>query len=266
MISTVNYKGTSIRFQKEGKGEKTLVLLHGFCEAIEIWGDLVRYLSKENCVISIDLLGHGKSGCLSDTHIMEEMASAVKTVLDFCKLKSCVMIGHSMGGYVALAFAELYPKYLKGIGLFHSTAYADTLEKKFERIRTIEVVRKNQAFFIREFSSKLFALKSKLKFKEDYQNVSKIIAKTPLEGVTAALNGMMKRKDRSKLLRKLSIPVLFIIGKHDLIFSLEKSLEIIKFPRHSEALVLENAGHMGFIEAKKETFFTVKKFVEFCYI
>ena len=121
-----------------------MVLLHGFLFSSGIWHDLAASLARSYRVICIDLPGHGESGCFGYVHSMELMAQAVKAVLDQLRLKRYVMAGHSMGGYVALAFAELYPDNLRGLALFHCTAYPDTAEKRHERERAANLIAGNR--------------------------------------------------------------------------------------------------------------------------
>lgn len=129
MTKSTDFRGIQVSFNDVGKG-RTVVLLHGFLGAKELWGATAKNLSRSYRVISIDLPGHGETPCIGYAHSMELMAKSVKAVMDHLKLKRYVIIGHSMGGYVALAFADLFPDNLKGLGLYHSTAYPDSEEKK----------------------------------------------------------------------------------------------------------------------------------------
>jgi pimeloyl-ACP methyl ester carboxylesterase len=111
-MEQIIYKNTAVSYSDIGKGS-TVVLLHGFLENKTMWKDLVPNLSKKNRVLSIDLLGHGETESLGYVHSMEENAEIVKAVLSHLKIRKAVIIGHSMGGYVALAFAEMFPTYIK---------------------------------------------------------------------------------------------------------------------------------------------------------
>jgi len=119
-----------LNFEKKGDGKETLVLLHGFMENISIWSDLEKHLSKDFTLLKIDLPGHGQSDILAEVHTMEMMAEEVKKVLDHQNLNKIHLLGHSMGGYVSLAFAEKFPEYLKSLTLFFSTYFPDDAEKK----------------------------------------------------------------------------------------------------------------------------------------
>ncbi|WP_369407157.1 alpha/beta fold hydrolase [Seonamhaeicola sediminis] len=125
----LEYKGITIFYTDHGKGS-AIVLLHGFLENSNIWKPFIPQLSKKNRVVCIDLLGHGQTECLGYIHSMELMAEVVETVLKHLKIRRSIFVGHSMGGYVALAFAEKNPDNVKGLCLMNSTARSDTQEKK----------------------------------------------------------------------------------------------------------------------------------------
>ena len=134
MTGKTKYKGKNIYYKSQGKGQ-AIVLLHGFMEDKSMWEKIARVLSSSFNVITVDLPGHGRSECVSDIHTMDMMAVAVNKVLRELEVKHCVMIGHSMGGYVTLAYARKYPGKIRGMGLFHSHAADDTPEQKPNRNR-----------------------------------------------------------------------------------------------------------------------------------
>ena len=144
----LQHKGIGIFYTDQGKGP-SIVLLHGFLENTSMWNAFIPKLTKKNRIICIDLLGHGSTGCTGYIHTMEQMAEAVLAVLQHLKIRRSVLIGHSMGGYVTLAFAEANPDAVKGICLLNSTARADSAEKRKNRSRAIKVVKKNYKAFVR---------------------------------------------------------------------------------------------------------------------
>ena len=119
MLKTCLYKNAPVTFSETGKG-RAVVLLHGYLGSHKIWEQTVSNLSKTYRVIAIDLPGHGGTSSYGYAHSMELMAKCVKSVMDHLRLKTYVIVGHSMGGYVALAFADLFPDNLKGLCLYHS--------------------------------------------------------------------------------------------------------------------------------------------------
>jgi pimeloyl-ACP methyl ester carboxylesterase len=145
------YKNTKISFTDQGKGT-ALVLLHGFLENKSMWDAFIPELSKKYRVITLDLLGHGDTECYGYVHAMEDQADMLYALTLFLKLRKVVLVGHSMGGYIALAFAELFPDHVKGLVLLNSTSRADSEERKVNRDRAIEAVKQNYAAFVRMLS------------------------------------------------------------------------------------------------------------------
>ena len=259
MEKQVLFQGHSVNYKVTGSGP-AMILLHGFLENISIWDDFSHALSKMNKVIAIDLPGFGKTDVFSQNHTMEFMADTVNAVLEKENISFCILAGHSMGGYISLAFAKKYAHKLKGLVLFHSHAAADDEQGKINRDRTIDVVRKNHKDFIAGFIPMLFAEENLEKFNNKIEELKTISIKTSAQGVMAALAGMRDREDLTALLGDLDIPVLFIVGKQDSRIPIEKILPQIALPKHAESLILEGVGHMGFIEARKQTLRTLAHF------
>jgi pimeloyl-ACP methyl ester carboxylesterase len=261
MEKQASYLEGQLNYSLKGSG-KAVVLLHGFLEDHSIWINFSDKLSEKFNVISIDLPGFGKSSVFSTLHSMEFMAKAVKHILDEENVDKFILAGHSMGGYVSLAFAKLYPEKLKGLVLFHSQAAADTEEAKTNRNRTIEIVKSDHASFIHSFVPTLFAEKNVAIFSEEIKNLQKVSAKTPTDGIVASLAGMRDRNDSLKLLAEIDIPVYFIAGKQDSKIALPLVMEQLSLPKNSEAIILDEVGHMGFIEAEETTYFALESFIE----
>ncbi|NCC72431.1 MAG: alpha/beta hydrolase [Sphingobacteriia bacterium] len=251
-MNTIIFKEKPVHYKTEGEGN-TLVFLHGFIESLEIWEDFSRALSKKFKIVRIDLPGHGKTPLIEKIHTMELMAASVKAVLDALDIKRCVMVGHSMGGYVTLEFAKQYPQMLSGICLFHSHAAADTEEVKENRRRTIEMIKLNRKGFVKQFIPDLFAEINTVKFAEKIDMLWHRADKMSGQSIIAALEGMKERSGKLDLLLNTTIPVLFIAGKDDMRIPVQNVLAQAILPRHSEVLVLAEVGHMGFIEARDDT-------------
>ena len=261
MKNFINFKGKKLYFQVSGKGPK-IVLLHGFLELGEVWKNFGRRLSKSYQVIIIDLPGHGLSENCSLVNSMDLMAEGVHAILKSLNVSHCLMIGHSMGGYVTLAFAEKYPRMLRGFVLFHSQAAADSTETRINRERTIALVQKDHHGFIKNFIPDLFDPDNMKKFGKEIENLKELAQKTPKEGLIAALEGMRIRPDRRHVLAQAKVPVLFIIGKNDSRIPMEVIVPQTLLPENSEMLLLDHVGHMGFIEASAKTFGAVRGFAE----
>jgi pimeloyl-ACP methyl ester carboxylesterase len=263
MISKqVRFLGKNITYYSSGKGEKCLLFLHGFLESSTMWNDYTHRLQNEYKIISMDIPGQGKSEVIADIHSPSLMADTVDTVLKTEGIKTITIIGHSMGGYVALAFAERYKEKIKNIVLMNSTALADSDLKKADRDRAIKVLEKNPAIFINEAIPNLFADDNRQKFAQIIEELKKEALLTPVNGAVACLRGMKIREDKTSLLIKGDFPVLIIAGEKDNIIPLEKVKEQIALNPKIESLIIPGCGHMAFIEAKEECFEAIEKFIE----
>ena len=256
---TLNYKNISINYTIEGEGE-AVVLLHGFLENMDMWNDFLPVLSENHQIIRIDLLGHGKTECLGYVHTMEDMADAVHAVLLHHCIEAAKFIGHSMGGYVALALAEKEPQLLNGLCLLNSTFEADNKERQLLRMRAIKMATTNYENLVRMSFANLFAPESKLKFKEAYDNAMQLALQTPVQGYIAAQEGMKQRPNRYKTFKAISGEKLIITGKKDTLIEPKNITQKIKNTSilHKEL----SEGHMSHIENKSELTYFLKRFIE----
>lgn len=248
-MKQILYKNTNISYSDTGKGT-TIVLLHGFLENKNMWQKFVSEFSTKYRVITIDLLGHGDTECLGYIHSMEDNADAVHEVLSKLRIRKAIFVGHSMGGYIALAFAELYPESIKGLVLLNSTSKADSEERKANRDRAIVAVKQNYANFIRMSIANLFSEDNREKLVEAIEKVKIEALKTPLQGIVASLEGMKIRKDREVLLHTTNYPKLLILGEQDPVLNFEETKEQIE--NTEIQLVSFPDGHMSHIENKEE--------------
>jgi pimeloyl-ACP methyl ester carboxylesterase len=264
MIKSVNYKNEKVTFSDSGKG-KAVVLLHGFLGSHKIWEQTINNLSTSYRVIAIDLPGHGNTECLGYAHSMDLMAKCVKSVLDSLRLKKYIIIGHSMGGYVGLAFADLFPDHLKGLCLYHSTAYADSDEKKKDRLRAIQAVKANRGIYTKSTIKNLFASKN-LKYLKDEVSFALSIAKqTGKKGIIAALHGMRDRPRRDIILGLVNYPIMMVIGELDNVLPYDQLLEQSQLIKNKTILYLEHDGHFGFLESPEASNKAIRKFLRKCY-
>ena len=260
-MPSLNYKNIEINYTTQGKG-RAVVLLHGFLENLNMWRDISRELSTNYRIISIDLLGHGKTDNLGYVHTMEEQAKMVKFVLNYLKLRKYIFIGHSMGGYTSLAFAELYPENLKGICLMNSSALPDSEERKENRNRAVEAVKYKSEIFVRMAIPNLFAEYNKDKFKDEIKQITKEALQISTRGVIAALEGLKIRKDYTNLYNTIKIPIQMIIGKKDPALEYESLIEQTKGTK--VYLVEFPDGHMSHVENKSELLDALKLFIKLC--
>ncbi len=264
MSKKLQFLNKKINYTISGKGN-AIIFLHGFLESLKIWDKFDKGLSKDFRIICIDLPGFGESDNINEAHSMEFMADAVKAVLDAESIEQAVIVGHSMGGYVSLAFLDKYPEYLQGVVLFHSHATADTTEAKINRDRTIKIVQHDRKDFINQFIPGLFAPGNVEKFSDEIEQLQKEARNTSKEGIIAALLGMKERNSIIDLLTKTSIPIKFILGKEDSRIPLTQTLAQATLPEHSEVLILGQVGHMGFVEAKDVTMKSIEAFAGSCF-
>lgn len=263
-IKNSYFQGKKIRYSDEGEGN-VLVLIHGFIERIEIWNEFSHELSKNYRVICIEIPGHGESEVIASVQTMELMAEMVYEILRKIRVENFVLVGHSMGGYVGLAFAEKYPDMLKGLGLFHSQALEDTVQAKLGRDRAIEIIKLNKEGFIFNFIPDLFAECNREIYKEEIINLQEGAKTLTGEALIACLQGMKERTDKLLLLMEIDVPVMFIAGKEDSRAPINTIMAQSVIPSHSQILVLGDCGHMGYIEKRKETMNFVAQFVKSCF-
>lgn len=248
-MKTLLYKNTKISYSDSGTGN-AIVFLHGFLENKKMWKDYVDFFSEKHRVITIDLLGHGESDSLGYMHTMENNANAVQEVLNHLKIEKATVVGHSMGGYVGLAFAELFPKSIQKLVLLNSTSKEDSPERKLNRTRAIKAVKQNYVTFVSLAIGNLFSENNRIRLTEEIEKVKTQALQTPLQGIIASLEGMKVRKDREALLQQNLFPVLLILGKKDPVLDYEDSRTQVDDT--TAELVSFEDGHMSHIENKEE--------------
>lgn len=249
-----------------GKGD-TIVLIHGFCENAEMWDSFVPVLEAKYQVVSLDLAGFGESIELLEEGIsLEDMANQVYVTLENIGLEKYILLGHSLGGYVSLAFAEKYPEKLAGLGLFHSNAFADTEEKKKSRNHVIQFVEKNGVTsFIENFVPPLFYEKHHKTLQKEMDFVKKMTLKTPQKSVIEVTKAMRDRKDQRHTLENLDCPILYIAGKQDTHVSMETYLAQVGLPKKTWVQFLDETAHMGMFERPEDTLKIVLSFLTWIY-
>ena len=243
-------------FEVEGKG-KSFVFLHGFLENHLIWNNLRKNLEKDAQIITIDLPGHGNSAVMDETATMETMADAVIEVLDELNIEQATFIGHSMGGYVTCALADLYPERVENIVLINSSTLPDDDAKKNQRLRACETAKKNFNALVSFSMPTLFAAHHRDNFIEELKFVKEIALKTPIEGICAALKGMRERPDRSSILYDYKGGIYIIVGMNDETVNPELFLTLIPDLPNIH-LYKFDGGHMAFIENYNEVLSILK--------
>jgi pimeloyl-ACP methyl ester carboxylesterase len=244
----IHHENAILQYKSTGSG-KTVLLIHGFAEDSEIWSDMAKSLEHEYTVIVPDLLGSGGSTGNTAGISMEKLADDIKIILDKENIGTCSMIGHSMGGYITLAFAEKYPERLNGFGLFHSTAYADSDEKKDARKKNIGFIKKNGSRkFLEQSVPKLFSPETNEKNKSLIKKIIDRYSNFSTHSLVHYTEAMMNRPERTEVLKNFPGPVLFIMGEFDSAVPLEQGLKQCQIPGISYIYICTHSGHMGMLE------------------
>ncbi len=227
----------------------TILFLHGFAESREVWTDFTRDFPDGYRLLTLNLPGHGTNVHDIRDYSMEAQARYVAEQLRQKNVDKALLVCHSMGGYVALAFAERYPEMVAGLVLFHSTALPDTDEKKANRDKNIDFVRRHGVEkFMESFIRPLFAPVNREPMREKREFLEEIGKTIPEATIAGALEAMKNRPDRTEVLRKAKFPVLFVVGKEDVAVPVESMLPQLALPAQSHVLLLSNVGHLGYFE------------------
>ncbi len=245
-----HYENGRVHYSVGGTG-KVIVLLHGYLESSEVWESFAGKLSENFMVICIDLPGHGLSDVYGATHTMEFMATVIKDLIVSLGINKVFLAGHSLGGYVALAFLELFPELLSGYCLFHSQPFADPPEVIDKRKREIELVKAGKKnLMYPDNVVRMFAPLNLEKFSDSLLKSKEIASRIPGEGIIAVLNGMMNRPSRLSVMEEGRVPCLWILGSMDSYIPCDTIQTKVNLPENAVLVVLKNSGHLGFIEEK----------------
>jgi len=260
MRKELSYQNKKIAYQNIGHG-KPVILVHGFGEDESIWRNQIEALKNSYRLIIPDLPGSGKSEIINDMS-MEGMAEVIHEIIHTENIESCPVIGHSMGGYITLALAEEYPNHISAFGLFHSTAYADSEEKKITRCKGIEFIEKHGAAeFLKTTLPNLFSQKTKDERPELIDEQLAGLDNFSSLALVSYYKAMMQRPDRTFLLRETTVPVLFIIGEHDNAVPVKDALEQCHLPEKSYIHILRQSAHMGMLEETERSNTALENFL-----
>ncbi|MEH7098458.1 alpha/beta fold hydrolase [Neobacillus vireti] len=248
---------STISYIDQGEGQP-LILLHGFCGSSGYWSEVVPVLAGNYRVIAPDLPGHGDSITTLENYSIADIANILKEFLDKLNIPQVTMFGHSLGGYITLAFAEKYNSSLNGFSLVHSTAYPDSEEAKKGRTANIEKVNdEGIKTLIDGLVPKLFSPEN---LKEEYVETAKQIGyRTPSDGAIATLRAMRDRPDRTSVFESTTLPVLLIAGEQDQIIPPEKTFSVSK--ANIKQTTIKNSGHMSMYEHPSELIAAIKDFM-----
>ena len=262
MEKTILYQNKKIFYRSIGNGDPVM-FVHGFGEDGNVWDKQVEYLKNGYHLLVPDLPGSGQSAMIDDMS-MEGMAEVLHTIIHEENIDRCTVIGHSMGGYVTLALVESYWNHVDAFGLFHSSAFPDTDEKKETRKKGIEFIKQHGAFeFLKTSAPNLFSPNS-ISPEAKPNSINEFIGTlkdfTP-QALVSYYYAMMKRPDRTGVLKNTKNPVLFIAGEHDNPVPLDDVLKQCHLPEKSYFHVLKKSGHMGMLEEPENANRILKDFL-----
>lgn len=243
----IHYKNAAVFYRITGKG-KPVVLIHGFGEDGDIWQKQVSVLKEHVTLIIPDLPGSGRSELIPGANI-ETYSEVIRAILSEEQINRCDMMGHSLGGYITLSFAEKYPQALSSFGLLHSSAFADSEEKKVARRKSNEFIATHGAYdFLRTAIPGLFSGE----WTQDHPTELESLVEKGKHFTGPALiqyyEAMMARPDRTHVLANFPGPVLYIIGRHDMAVPFDQSLRQCYLPNQSHVHILRHSAHMGMWE------------------
>jgi 3-oxoadipate enol-lactonase len=246
-MNMVSVNRIDLAYSRRGKGTP-LMLVHGFPLDSSSWNEIVSLLENEFDIITPDLRGFGQSTTIESPYTIVDMADDLAGLLDHLGIEKVAMAGHSMGGYVALAFTKKYPQKLSGLGLVSSQAMADSPEGKERRYKTVaDVNGKGVSVVAESMTPKLSADIQVQKFVRD------VIEKQSKSAVIGALKAMAEREDMSAFLSNLTTPLVLIHGDSDQLIPLERATEIKSAHPSARLIELKGAGHMPMMEFPGQT-------------
>lgn len=260
MNKEIQITGKKIFYRVTGEGNPVM-LVHGFGEDGTVWNNQVDFLKDKFRIIIPDLPGSGKSELIENSSL-EDMAEILHQIIHEEDIDHCVMIGHSMGGYITLAFAEMYWNHLTAFGLFHSSAYADSKEKITTRQKGIEFINEHGAFaFLKTATPNLFSPLTKAENPGLIDKQINSLDNFSPAALVSYYEAMISRPDRTAILLQATVPVLFIIGKYDNAVPPEDSLQQCHLPEKSYIHMLNRSGHMGMLEEPQQSNQILEKFL-----
>jgi pimeloyl-ACP methyl ester carboxylesterase len=234
-----------LSYLKTGIGGRHIVLLHGYCEGAWVWREIIPLLDQPSTIWAFDLPGFGNSLELPPEPDLGKIAEIFWDEFDQYKITHPVLIGHSLGGYLAMAMSKCRPQKVSGLCLFHSTPFPDGEARQQIRNRVIESVTQSGAKpFLQNFATGLFHQSSGM----HYDLFKKLSGESAGESVIFYAKAMRDRPDFSETFRKLNFPILVLAGKYDLIIPPEISEQITALSLHAKLVILAQSAHMGMLE------------------
>ncbi len=249
-----------INFFDSGKGFP-LVFLHGYCESNKIWEDLSRELSDEFRVICPDLPGFGKSPLPSHHFSLAQIGDHLINWIKEIGIEQCIVVGHSLGGYISLEILRKHQDFVKSIVLFNSSAFADSEDKKENRNKLIGFINEyGVAPFLSTFVPSLFYPPTAHDFAEVIKRITEDGLSIAPEAVTLYAEAMRDRDDSMELLHKYPEKILLIAGEHDQNVPLEKTKKMAKYLPEGQVFIIPDSAHMSLFEQSNICYSAIRNF------
>ncbi len=241
---------TALHIADSERGERCVVLVHGYLESMLVWEEFIPLLYDKVRVVTVDLPGHGISVVEGEVHTMEFLADTIAAGLKSLGIERCTMVGHSMGGYVTCAFAAAHADMLEGLVLLHSTPNADSPEKSESRVREIELVKAGKKELLAKVAPAAgFATQNRARMNSHILDLAEQVYMTEDEGVVAILGGMMRRKNQNEMLQNLKgVRQTFVYGRYDDYIPVAMAEKVDADHPQARVVWLENSGHMSLFE------------------
>ena len=254
------YRGGKISYTDKGKG-RAILFIHGFLGDQSIWSAYTKALKSRFRTVTIDIPGHGNSDVYGYVHQMEYIAELIHALLKQLKIRRCVLVGHSLGGYVGLAFAELFPDQVKGLVMINSTARGDSPERKRSRDQLIRLVRRDQNKALQQLVNTFFRKNGRGTYSMKMAYLRKAMNCSP-QGIIASIEGMKLRKEREIVLKFAPFPFLFIAGELDEVLNFKDLKKQSNLNDQGQFIALKSSGHMSVLEEKETIISLLKRFVQ----
>jgi pimeloyl-ACP methyl ester carboxylesterase len=255
-------KLSALSYELSGEGD-TIVLLHGYGFDSTIWSKVKSLLIPHFQVITVDIPGFGESP-FDKNASLDTLAKSIDALLIHLEIPKIVLVGHSMGGYIAAAYHSRYVNKLSGICLFHSHIYEDTEEKKVTRSKSIEFIQaRGLRPYLKEMLPAMFHdtaihQQSILQFTNKMKGSDAVV-------LTHYLDAMIGRNDYEEVFYKTEVPVLFILGKEDPAISADHAYNQLLLPITSKICILDNCAHMGMLEKPYQSYQQLRSFMHYCF-
>ena len=244
--------GISINYRDEGKG-LPVIFIHGFPLNQTIWDEQAAALRDRCRTITLDLRGFGETDAPEGPCLMEDMAEDVRGLMQSLSIEHAVLVGLSMGGYVALAFYRKYPDAVRALVLADTRATADPPEGRERRMKSAERAEREGASAIADDMVPLLLAPSTVETRPDIvRRMRDIVEANSPRGIAAAQRGMAERLDSTDLLAKIDFPVLVIVGSEDTLTPVRDSESLRDHIPGSRLRIIEGAGHLSNMERADE--------------